>query len=98
MRRFVFVPIFGDVANVGDPDGWLKVPHVKAWGFLDDKAFTPIHADPPLQSAQLHEPFDLFDQETKAMIDVPEDSTDLPEQVCVALAKMALCPELVEAN
>ena len=99
MRRFVFVPIFGDTkADPAVTEEWLSAPHVKAWGFFEEGFFTPIHTDPPCAAIELHSNSELFDAEEKAMIDVPEDSTDLPEEVCVALAKLALCPELVEAN
>jgi hypothetical protein len=34
----------------------------------------------------------LFDAEREAATDVPENSTDLPDEVCLALAKFALLP------
>jgi hypothetical protein len=92
-RRFVFVPIFGDIGEIAaDAERWAKGPHVKTWGFLDDENFTPIYADPPLQTLELGQPFDLFDAERRAITDVAENSTDLPDEVCLALAKFALLP------
>lgn len=99
-RRFVFVPIFGDIGEIAaDADRWAKGPHVKAWGFfveqgdgINEDSFVPIYADPPLSTIELGKPFDLFEPERTAMRDVPENSTDLPDEVCLALAKMAICP------
>lgn len=93
MSRFVFVPIFGDQRGASE-ETWLQLPHVKAWGFFeeDDGTFVPIHSDPSLESLEFNEPYVLFQGELDAMRDVPENSTDLPDGVCLALAKLALLP------
>lgn len=99
MRRFVFVPIFGDLgAGAHKEEQWLKAPHVKAWGFFENDHFTPIHTEPSCAAIELGNSVDLFNAERDAMCDVPEDSSDLPEPVCIALMKLALVPELGEAN
>jgi hypothetical protein len=96
-RRFVFVPIFGDTTTIMSTQRWVKAPHVKAWGFLSD------HPGPNggtsrrstrTQRAQRSSwaPFDPVRCRRQAATDVPENSTDLPDEVCVALAKFALLP------
>lgn len=96
-RRFVFVPIFGDTTH-DHVDAWVKAPHVKAWGFLSDHpgpnggTFTPVYTDPACAAIELFTETILFDAEGEAATDVPENSTDLPDEVCVALAKFALLP------
>jgi hypothetical protein len=89
-RRLVFVPIFGD----GCPQVGEQLPTVKAWGFYGDEMdqFIPIHTEPQLQAIALLQPYVLFQPEVEAMVDVPENSTDLPDEVCLALAKLALLP------
>jgi hypothetical protein len=86
-RRFVFVPVFGFSDMAG---GWLKHPHIDAWGFLDDEKFVPIHSNPAVPALTLMEANTLSDAEIAQAIDIPENSTDLPDEVCVALAKLAL--------
>lgn len=98
MRRFVFVPIFGDDVSGHTEEQWLQAPHVKAWGFLDGDDFIPIHTEPACEAVELNHAVCLFEGEIAALVDVPENSSDLPDAVCVALAKLALVPELVEAN
>lgn len=102
-RRFVFVPIFGDTMN-SHKDAWLEAPHVKAWGFLSPSDgpnggdFIPIHTDPPCAAITLFETTQLFTNEGEAAVDVAENSTDLPDEVCLALAKMVLLPQPVSRS
>ena len=88
-RRFVFVPVFGFSNMEG---GWLKHPHIDAWGFLDDEKFVPIHSDPIVPALTLNEANTLSDAEIEQAIDIPEGSTDLPDEVLIAIAKLALLP------
>ena len=93
MRRFVFVPLCGSEV----PANWLELPHIKAWGFLDDLAgeppFIAIHTEgDDGECIPLNERCDIFSAEIEAAIDIPENSTDLPDEVCIALAKLALLP------
>lgn len=92
-RRFVFVPLFGDATIGNNQAAWLNAPHIKAWGFVENGDFTPVYTDPSPESIELHKPYTLFDAEVKFMADVPENSTDLPDEVCQALAVLALHPE-----
>jgi hypothetical protein len=91
-RRFVFVPVFGDISNGAYNNAqWVEAPHVKVWGFYENDMFTPIHADPPLRAVGMGQPFDLFSAELAEMRDV-DDEDQLPDEVCLALAKLALLP------
>jgi hypothetical protein len=94
MRRFVFVPILGDTSAPpgAGPKAWENAPHIKAWGwFEDDNGFWPIHTDPPCQAVELDKRTDLFEAEKQAMVDITDDD-DIPTEVAVALARMALLP------
>jgi hypothetical protein len=95
-RRFVFVPLAGS----GTPaSGWAEMPHIKAWGFLVDEEpqLTAIHTEGDAQECiRLFHPCAIFDAEIAAAVDVPENSPDLPDAVCKALAQLALAPETLE--
>ena len=89
MRRFVFVPLAGPNTSAD----WLLHPHTKVWGFLDDGQLTAVHVKGDIaECTPLNIPFAVFDEEMAQAIDIPENSTDLPDEVCIALAKLALLP------
>lgn len=98
MRRFVFVPIFGSLecGGVNADAAWLNQLHVKVWGYLspdDQEEIIPIHVEPPVPAVVVGQPIRLLTDEYKVMRDIDEGDTTLPDEVCRALALMALHPE-----
>lgn len=94
-RRLVFVPMFGDIGNGGgDDSSWKAAPHVKAWGFFGgEDSFEAIYTDPPCKAVRLGQQVELFRSEMKIMVELTGDEPDIPTEVAVALARMALLPE-----
>jgi hypothetical protein len=84
--------------NARSVDAWVKAPHVKAWGFLSDHPgpnggnFTPIHTDPACTAIELGSPRRPVRCRGRGSATCAENSTELPDEVCIALAKFALLP------
>lgn len=104
MRRFVFVPIFGRTECATPSEAWLNQSHIKAWGYLDPEdgeRLITVHTDPIVPAVPIGASINLLWDELKAMQDVMDGDTTLPDAVCQAIAVMALMPDftqLGEAN
>lgn len=87
--RLVFVPLIGSTHT----DDWTKVRHSKMWA-LDDDGYrlNVLYIDGSYAgNYSVGEGINLFEAERKHMVAV-KDHESLPDEVCVALARLALDP------